>query len=151
MTQETRSRKWRWLRHTAWVLGVNVTLILAGLLVFFGSGAGNPFLKRVLILKLNAATGGSAEVQSLSVEWLALRAKLRGVVIHGTEPQGTEPLFSAEEIELGLRNDLDVERPHVHIRANKNGTTNIPAPPVPKRRSSAPVSKTLFDLNVKRV
>src|SRR5690242_19095355 len=152
MTQETRRRKWRWLKHTAWVLGIKLTLIALGIVIFFGSGAGNPFLKRVLIRKLNAATGGSAEVESLRVEWLALRAKLRGVVIHGTEPQGTEPLLSAEEIEAGLRidslwgrkfslNDLKVTRPHVHIRAEKNGRTNVPAPPAPKQQSSKPVSK----------
>ncbi len=162
MTQETRSRKWRWLRHTAWVLGIKLTLIAAGLIIFFGSGAGNPFLKREFIRKLNAATGGSAEVQSLSVEWLALRAKLKGVVVHGKEPQGTEPLFSAEEIDAGLRidsfwgrkvslNDLKLLQPHIHIRAEKNGTTNVPAPPGPKQQSSTPVSKTLFDLNVKQV
>jgi len=162
MTEATRSRKWRWLRHTVWVLGIKLTLITAGLIIFFGSGAGNPFLKRVLLRKLNAATGGSAEVQSLSIEWLALRAKLKGVVIHGKEPQGTEPLFSAEEIEAGLRidsfwgrkvslNDFKVTQPRVHFRAEKNGTTNVPAPPGPKQKSSTPVSKTLFDLNVKQV
>jgi translocation and assembly module TamB len=160
--QETRRRKWRWLRHTAWVLGIKLTLIALGLIIFFGSGAGNPFLKRVLIRKLNAATGGSAEVKSLSVEWLALRAKLKGVVIHGKEPQGTEPLFSAEEIDAGLRidsfwgrkvslSDLKLTRPHVHVRVEKDGTTNVPAPPGPKQKSSTPVSKTLFDLNVKQV
>src|SRR5262252_8654292 len=105
MTQETRRRKWRWLRHTAWVLGINLFLITAGLIIFFGSGAGNPFLRRVLIRKLNAATGGTIEVRSLSIEWLALRAKIKGLVIHGKEPLGTEPLFSAEEVDAGLRID----------------------------------------------
>ncbi|MBS1841600.1 MAG: translocation/assembly module TamB domain-containing protein [Acidobacteria bacterium] len=162
MTQETRRRKWRWLRHTAWVLGIKLLLITAGLIIFFGSGAGNPFLKRALIRKLNAATGGSAEVQSLSIEWLALRGTLKGVVVHGKEPQGTEPLFSAEEIDAGLRidsfwgrkvslNNLKIAKPHIHIRSEKNGATNIPTPPGPKQNSTTPVSKTLFDLKVKQV
>jgi len=42
MTQETRRRKWRWLRHVAWILGAKIFLIVAGLMIFFGSGAGNP-------------------------------------------------------------------------------------------------------------
>jgi len=61
MTRETRRRKWRWLRHTAWVLGIKLTLIALGLIIFFGSGAGNPFLKRVLIRRLNATVGGWSE------------------------------------------------------------------------------------------
>jgi len=105
MTQETRRRKWRWLRHTAWVLGIKLTLIAVGLIIFFGSGAGNPFLKRVLIRRLNATVGGSSEVDSLSIEWISLRAKIRGLVIHGKEPKGSEPLFSAAEIDAGLRID----------------------------------------------
>jgi len=97
MTKQTRRRKWRWLRHTAWVLGVNLTLILVGLAIFFGSGAGNPFLKRVLIRRLNATTGGWSEVDSLSIEWLALRAKVKGIVIHGKEPKGSALLVIASD------------------------------------------------------
>jgi translocation and assembly module TamB len=163
MTKETRRRKWRWLRHTAWVLGIKLTLIALGVIIFFGSGAGNPFLKRVLIRRLNAATGGASSVESLSIEWLSLRAKLKGIVIHGKEPQGSDPLFSAEEIDAGLRvdsfwgrkvslSDLKVTKPRVHIRVEKDGSTNVPAPAGPaKSRSGKPVSKELFDLRVKRV
>lgn len=162
MTQESRRRKWRWLRHTAWVLGINLFLIIAGVIIFFGSGAGNPFLRRALIRKLHAATGGTAEVRSLSIEWLALRAKIKGLVIHGREPEGTEPFFSAEEVDAGLRidsfwgqkvslNDLKITGPHIHIRAERNGTTNVPAPPGAKQKSAKPVSETLFDLHVKQL
>lgn len=162
MTQETRRRKWRWLRHTAWVLGIKLTLISVGLVIFFGSGAGNPFLKRVLVRRLNAVTGGSAEVNSLSIEWMSLRAKIRGIVIHGKEPSGSAPLFSAEEIEAGLRidsfwgrkvslNDLKVAAPRVHIRVEKDGTTNVPAPGAAKSTPGKPIGETLLDLRVKKV
>ena len=52
MTQETRRRKWRWLRHVAWVLGAKILLIVTGLMIFFGSGAGNPLLSRLLVSRL---------------------------------------------------------------------------------------------------
>src|SRR5262249_29202872 len=137
MTKETRRRKWRWLRHTAWVLGIKLTLITLGVIIFFGSGAGNPFLKRILIRRLNAVTGVSSSVNSLSIEWLSLRAKLNDIVIHGKEPQGSDPLFSAEEVDAGLRidsfwgrkvslNDLKVTKPRAHIRVEKDGSTNVP-------------------------
>ncbi len=161
MTQETRRRKWRWLRHTAWVLGIKLTLIALGLVIFFGSGAGNPFLKRLLIRRLDATVGGSSEVNSLSIEWMSLRAKIRGLVIHGKEPAGSDPLFSAAEIDAGLRidsfwgrrvslNELKIREPH--IRVEKDGSTNVPAPPGPtKQKSSKPMNETLFDLRVKQV
>jgi len=162
MTKETRRRKWRWLRHTAWVLGIKLTLITLGVIIFFGSGAGNPFLKRVLIRRLNAATGGTSSVNSLSIEWLSLRAKLNGIVIRGKEPQGSDPLFSAEEVEAGLRidsfwgrkvslNDLKVTKPRAHIRVEKDGSTNVPAPAGQKPKAGRPISETLFDLRVKHV
>src|SRR5262249_45813357 len=162
MTKETRRRKWRWLRHTAWVLGIKITLIVIGVIIFFGSGTGNPFLKRVLIRRLNAATGGYTTIDSISIRWLLLKATIKGITIHRKEPTGTDPLFGAEEIEAGLRidsfwgrkvslNDLKVTRPHIHIRVDKNGSTNVPSPAGPKTKSSKPLSEMLFDLRVKRV
>src|ERR1051325_6786471 len=162
MTQETRRRKWRWLKHTAWVLAIKLTLITLGIIIFFGSGAGNPFLKRVLIRRLNAATGGYSSVDSLSIKWLSLRATIKGLVIHGKEPTGSDPLFSAEEIDVGLRidsvwgrkvslNDLKVTQPQVHIRVEKDGSTNVPAPGSPKTKPGKPMSETLYDLRVKQV
>ena len=57
-TQPTVRRKWRWLRRVAWVLGVKVALILIAVTVFFGSGAGNPLLRRLAVKRINSITGG---------------------------------------------------------------------------------------------
>src|ERR1700687_1234941 len=86
MTDQARRRKWRWLRHVAWVLGAKIVLIVAGLLIFFGSGAGNPLIRRFLMSRLETMTGGRVELRTLSIHWLSLRAELRGLVIHGREP-----------------------------------------------------------------
>src|SRR5215831_2957620 len=161
MTTETRRRKWRWLKHTAWVLGAKLTLVVIGVIIFFGSGAGNPFLKRVLIRRLDAATGGHSAVDSLSIKWLSLRATIKGVVIHGKEPAGSEPLFRAAEVDVGLRIDsfwgqkvsldeLKVTGPYVHIRVEKDGSTNVPRPAGPKSQSGKPTSVKLFDLRVRQ-
>ena len=51
-------------------------------------------------------------------------------MIHGREPAGTEPLFSAEEVHAGLRMDsfwgrkvsldaLFVQQPRIHVRVKK--------------------------------
>src|SRR6202158_3224394 len=139
MTEETRRRKWRWLRHLAWVLGAKIVLIVPGRLIFFGSGAGNPLIRRFVLNRLETITGGRVELRPLSIRWLSLSAELRGLVIHGREPAGDGPVFAAEDVRVGLRvdsfwgrrvslNDLFVQQPHVHIRVERDGSTNVPAP-----------------------
>src|SRR5437016_14668427 len=126
-------------------------------MIFFGSGAGNPLLTRLLVSRLEQMTGGKVELHSLSIRWLALRATIKGLVIHGKEPAGTEPLFAAEEVHAGLRidsfwgrkvslSDVIVRGPHVHIRVEKNGTTNVPSL---RRTSTKPLRETLFDLRIR--
>ena len=145
----------------AWVLGAKIFLIAAGLMIFFGSGLGNPIVQRFMVRRLAAVTGGRVELRSVSVQWLSLRATLKGLVIHGREPAGTEPLFAAEEVQAGLRidsfwgrkislNELLIEQPHIHMRIEKNGTTNIPLAP----RSPAtggPLRETLLNLHLRGV
>jgi len=161
MTTETRRRKWRWLRHVAWVLAAKIFLIVVGLLIFFGSGLGNPFLQRYIVRRIASATGARVELKGLSVHWLSMRATLKGLTIHGREPAGTEPLFSAEEIQAGLRvdsfwgrrvslNDVLVNEPRVHIRVEKNGTSNIPSP-AHTPAGNKPLRETLFNLHLRGV
>ena len=71
---------WNWVIHTPWVLTVIGILCVIG---FFGSGAGNPILQRWIVHRLEKATGGRVELQSISIQWLSLRASLKGLVIHG--------------------------------------------------------------------
>ena len=160
MSERTPRRRWRWLRHVAWVLLAKVTLIVIAVVVFFGSGAGNPFLRRLAIRRINSITGGKTEIRSLSIQWLSLAGTLRGVVIHGREPADTEPLFAAEEIHAGLRIDsfwgpkialseILVRGPRLHVRVEKDGSTNLPVSHQP-----AALSKTrpaeLLDLRIGR-
>jgi translocation and assembly module TamB len=160
-TEQAIRRKWRWLRRVAWILGVKVALILIAVVVFFGSGAGNPLLRRLAIKRINSITGGQTEIRNVSMQWLSMSATIKGFVIHGKEPAGTEPLFSAEEIRAGLKIDsfwgrkvslseIVVQQPHVHIRAEKDGTTNVPAAPRARTSSAKPLRETLLDLRIRR-
>jgi translocation and assembly module TamB len=161
MTHETRVRKWRWLRHVAWVLGVNVFLIVTFLMIFFGTGLGNPLLRRLLVRRIEETTGGRVELRALSIRWLSLRATVNGLVIHGHEPQGTAPFFSTEEVQAGLRidsfwgrkvslDDLKVQQAQVHIRVEKGGSTNVPMPAL-RVSPNKPLREMLFDLHVRHV
>ena len=151
MNREPRQRKWRWLRHVAWVLGTTVLLILlifGGVAIFFGSGAGNPLIHGFVVSRLERATGGQVTLQSISIRWLSLEVRLKGLVIHGREPAGTEPLFAADEIQAGLHidsfwghkvslSDLLVQRPQIHIRVEKNGSSKPEFGPRPNLARTA--------------
>jgi translocation and assembly module TamB len=156
--RETRHPIWSWIIHTPWVLTVIAILSIIG---FFGSGAGNPLLSRIIVHRLETITGGKVELKSLSVQWLAMRATLKGLVIHGKESKGEEPLFSAEEVQAGVRIDsfwgrrvsvseLLVQKPHVHVRVDKHGTSNVPTPPHPAKPNQ-PVRDTLFELHIQHL
>ncbi|MGC0775345.1 MAG: translocation/assembly module TamB domain-containing protein [Candidatus Acidiferrum sp.] len=149
---------WSWVIHTPWVLTV---IAILSLIVFFGSGSGNPILRRWIVHGLEKATGGRVELKSISIQWLSRRGTLKGLVIHGSEPAGTRPLFSAEEVQAGLQIDsfwgrkvslseLVVKEPEVHIRIGRDGSTNVPIP----RRTSVPrkpLRESLFDFRVRRL
>lgn len=161
MTRETRVRKWRWLRHIAWILGINVFLIAAFLVVFFGSGLGNPLLRRLIVSGIEKRTGARVELQAVTIHWLSLRATLEGLAIHGKEPAGTEPFFYVEKVQAGLRidsfwgrkvslDDLYVKGPRLHVRVEKDGTTNVPVLAHPSS-AGKPFRETLLDLHVRQL
>src|SRR2546425_12642028 len=156
MKRRTGHPIWSWIIHTPWVLAV---IALLAVVVFFGSGAGNPLLSRLLVSRLERMTGGKVELRALSIRWLAMRATITGLVIHGKEPAGTEPFFTAEDVQAGLRidsfwsrrislNELVVNQPHVHIRDEKNGTTNVHEPPRPASIIKQ-LRDTLFELGIR--
>jgi len=100
-------------------------------------------------------------LRALSIQWLAMRATIKGLVVHGKEHTGTEPLLTAEEVQAGLRIDsfwgrrisldeLVLQKPHVHIRVEKNGTTNVPVPPRPTS-TNKPLREALFELHIRRL
>lgn len=149
---------WNWVIHTPWVLTVIAILCVIG---FFGSGAGNPILQRWIVHGLEKATGGRVELQTISIQWLSLRTTLKGLVIHGHEAPGTQPLFSAEEVQAKLQvdsfwgrkvslSDLLVKKPQVHIRIARDGSSNVPVPR-PSSGSKKNLRESLFDLRVRSV
>ena len=158
MNPRRRHPIWSWVIHTPWVLAL---LGVLGVVVFFGSGSGNPLLERLLVSRLDRATGGRAELRSLSIRWLAMRVRIAGLVIHGKEPPGAEPLFTAGEVEAAVRIDslwgrrisfdeLLVRQPHVHVLVGKNGASNLPTPERP-RSAKRPWNESLFALRIHRL
>jgi len=150
---------WTWVIHTPWVLTLIAILSVIG---FFASGAGNPIVKRSIAHRLQALTGARVEIDSLSIHWLALRTTLRGVVVHGREPVGSRPLFTAREVRTKLRIDsfwgrkvsldeLLVKDSEVHVHVDRNGVNNLPLPPVAASGAQRPLHESLFALHVRQM
>ena len=160
MTKESRWRKILWLEHLFWVLGTWALLLIALAVIAVGSGLANPLLRKILVHRMEILTGARVEIRTVSVGWFSLNATINGLVVHGKEPADTEPLFSAEQARVGLRidsfwgrrvglNDLILQQPHLHIRVEKNGTSNLPA--LPSSTSKEPSLQRLLDLRVHHV
>ncbi|HYA97257.1 MAG TPA: hypothetical protein VEH49_04115, partial [Methylomirabilota bacterium] len=148
----------RWLRRVVRFAALVVLLVLAAVPVLIWSGAADAYLRRATIHRLEAMTGGKVEAREFSMHWWGLRATVKGLVIHGREPAGTEPLLSLDELQLDLKVEsmwgrrISVENavlraPHVHIRVEKNGLSNVPSPVRPRTAQKSPVQE-LFALHI---
>jgi translocation and assembly module TamB len=160
MTKESRWRKILWVEHLLWVLGTWTLLLLALAIIAVGSGLANPLIRRILIHRVQALTGARVEIRTVTVGWFSLNATINGLVVHGTEPADTEPLFSVEQARVGLRidsfwgrrvglNDLILDEPRLHVRVEKDGSSNLPT--LPASKSKEPELERLLDLRVHHV
>lgn len=158
MTKESRWRRILWVEHLLWVLGTWVVLAVALAIIALGSGLANPLLRHILISRLENLTGTHVEIRTVQVGWFSLTANVNGLVMHGKEPEGSEPLFSVEQARIGLRidsfwgrrvglNDLVLQSPHVHVRIEKNGTSNLPNLPH-SASTQTPLQQRLLDVRV---
>src|ERR1700759_558287 len=68
---------WTWVIHTPWVLAVLCIMAIVG---FFGSGAGNPLIRRLAIQRIESITGRGVEIRTVSIRWLAMGVTLKGLV-----------------------------------------------------------------------
>ena len=159
MNKRRRHIIWAWVIHTPWVVAVLCILAVVG---FFGSGAGNPLIRRLAIQRIESITGRAVEIRTVSIRWLAMGVTLKGLVIRGNEPASTEPLFAAEEVRVGLRvdsfwgrkvslNDLLLKEPRVHLRVEKNGASNIPLLSLTPGEQHAKFGDTVFGMRVQHV
>jgi translocation and assembly module TamB len=158
MTKESRKQKLLWLEHLLWVLGTWTLLAMALAAIAVYSGLANPLLRRALVSRLETLTGGKVEVRTVSVGWFSLDATVRGLVVHGRERRDTEALLSVEQAKIGLRIDsfwgrrvslkeLILQEPRLHVRVEKDGTSNLPTLARPRTTQNPPI-ETLLELQI---
>ena len=159
--QETRRPK---SRRMLWALGGGVLLVVlcvAGLIVWANSEACENFVRRELIAKMEAATGGRVEIASFHWRPFRLEADASGIVIHGRESATEAPYAQIGRVQVGisvfgffspriLLRDLEISQPAVHLIVYADGSTNQPQPRAPAR-AKKPGLGTFFDLRAGHV
>ena len=119
---------------------------------FFTSPAFNELVRSRIVSELERATGGRATVGSVKWNLSKLEFEARDITLHGKEENEAVPLLHVERIYLAgevvsffrreLRlNDLQAERPTIHVITYPDGSTNIPSPD--RRALETPVERLL--------
>ena len=162
--EEQRRARRRYLRHVLWTgSGILVLCIAAliGLFVWASTSNFENLVRKRLLARIEAATGGRAEIASFHWKLLKLEAEADGIVIHGREAKNEAPYAQLQSMRaqlsiLGfwspkvLLRSLDILGPQVHLIVYPDGSTNQPHPH--KKSSSNPHPlDTLFDLRAGRI
>jgi translocation and assembly module TamB len=133
-----------------------IAIAAAGVVV--QSGWFHEYVRQRIISELEQATGGRVELGRFSFRGSTLMARVAPLVLHGKESPGEPPLFSADEVALGLRvisiwerkvdlASLRVKKPRVRIVFYPDGSTNLPDPLV---RDPGRWAQELIHLAVRR-
>jgi translocation and assembly module TamB len=107
-----------------------------------------------IVSEVERATGGRAEIRAFRFDWRTITARVDDFILHGTEREGTPPLFRAAGIEVGLkvisifRREVDIEsltidRPELRIHQAGDGSTNLPHPKFARSRDRTLVEEVL--------
>jgi len=142
------------------IIGMVVAIPLAAYL-WASSNAAQEIVRRRMVALLEQSTGGHAQITSFHWRLLNLEAEADGLVLHGTEPPGEQPLAQADSLRASLSilglwsprillRDLTIVHPAVHVMVFPDGSTNVPHPRKPAKRSH-PVLDTLFELQAGHV
>ena len=151
-------------RRLLWI-GAGIAILLAaaifGICFWASSAEFENLVRRNVVARLEAATGGRVEIASFHWHLFGLQAEAGGVVIHGLEAPRDEPYAKVERLRVQLSilgfwsprillHDLEVFRPYFHLIVFADGSTNQPHPRKP-RKQSQPVMDTLLDLQAGHV
>ena len=148
------------LRHWLKVAVLTVLSVLAFFLLLTQTGLPEYWMKRAVIRRIAAATGGGVELGEFRFSFWHLRSELFDLTIHGSEPPGSRPYFHADYVLADLRivswfsrtialDELRVDHPALSVRVARDGSSNAPRPAAPS--ASRSIAQELFRMEVGRV
>ena len=154
--QRQSPRRWRRMLLLAGCVAFIVTAAPLSFYIWSSSASAQSLARRRVIAELEKATGGAVEIGSFHWQLLTLTAEADGLIVHGHEARGEEPLIEVDHLSIAvsvlgiwspriLLRNLRIEHPALHLIVYPDGSTNVPHPSHPAPRSK-PALDTLFDL-----
>jgi translocation and assembly module TamB len=126
------------------VCGLVLLLTLSAFYVLRTNWVKNKVREKI-VSAIEDVSGAPVELGSFNYDWRTLSAEFKNVALRGTEPQTGPPLFRADSIRVRLRivsllkrqvdiTSLNVQRPEIYLLIHADGSTNIPAPRLRRKR-----------------
>jgi len=148
----------RWWKYLLIAAGVGLAAVLAALWYVTTDSFQN-YVRARLVAEVEHITGGRAEVGSFHIVPFHMQVEVRDITVHGKESPTDVPLVHADSLlaqvkvvsflrtEFGFHS-LILDHPVIHIAVGQDGTTNVPAPPVPQMPSEKIPFEQLFALSI---
>ena len=159
-------------RVVAWTaasIAVLFVVLVAALAIYSTTADFQRRMTHQLANVLEDATGGTVEVDHVTLDVWHLAAEVDGLIIHGLEAPTEAPYLRASKVLVRVKilnilghatgttpashvslSLLRVESPQIHIVVDKDGKNNIPTPKK-KNQSNQPIADTLLDLKAQQV
>ena len=139
-------------------IGLLLIVLIAAAALLLHSQRFHEYVLAKIEQTASESTGGKVTIQSFNFHWSNLSADIYGLVIHGREKPGTQPLLAVDRLFVDVRiisllhkqvdlNEIVVDHPVVRYISYPDGTSNIPQSTAPKKKSNTNV----FDLGIKHV
>ena len=158
-----RSRRWK--RILLWVGGgliVLILLLVAAVFILLDSSRFHAYLVRTAQIKATQALGNQVRFRDYAFHWSGFgpSVELYDIVVHGAAPYTDPPLLQADSFRVQVTisslwhhswyvNDVQMERPIVHVFADNQGRTNLPKPAPKEPNSKGNID--LFELGIRRL
>ncbi|MDE3135757.1 MAG: translocation/assembly module TamB domain-containing protein [Acidobacteriota bacterium] len=151
--------KVRWRRIGLGFIAALV-LVAATVVVLWRNGYVDRWARDEVIQQVEKATGGRVDLGSLRIQLSPFLVELDQFTIHGHETSSEPPFVHIDRIKVGvdlralitgkvILGEVAVERPAVYVHIDKQGHSNVPAPP--HRASSKPWNERLFSISIDRL
>ena len=151
----------KFLRRALLGLVLLTAIVAAGSATLIWSGLAEKWMRAAIVQQIEQVTGARVELGTFRLHWTNLRAEIGQLTVHGTEPEGTPPLFQVERLVVDLRivsllarkialDEVILVRPHVYLRVEADGRTNYPGPKV-KSTAGKPLRERFFDLTTRQM
>jgi translocation and assembly module TamB len=153
----------RWKKIVLWSLAAIIVLLVGTVVTLVFLLDHNEGFRHSILAKVEnsvrESTGARLEVRDFNFRLSNLSLDLYNVVVHGTEPDPSQPLMAVDHLQVGLTidsllnrkwhvRDIIVDHPVVRMAVNKAGENNLPKP---EKKSTSSSTTNVFDLAIREL